>query len=340
LLTTNNIEEKHMKDNILRELINNKNRYLSGQELSAKFGISRTAIWKHINKLKEEGYVIESATNKGYVLIESPDILNPVEIKELLKTKFIGRDIIYLDSVDSTNSYGKRMAEGDFWDGTVIIAEEQTSGRGRLGRDWVSPKGKGIWMTIMLKPDIKPNLASQVTLIAAVAVLKAIKSIYNMDIMIKWPNDLVVNGKKVCGILTELGAEIERINYLCVGIGINANSEESDFINKALDTATSIKIATSIKVERKELIARILTVFENYYSLFLEKGSIGFMIEEYKKYLINIGKEVRLITKNEEIQAKAEDITSEGHLLVRLKDGTLKEISSGEVSVRGIYGYV
>ncbi|MGI5999357.1 MAG: biotin--[acetyl-CoA-carboxylase] ligase [Lutispora sp.] len=329
-----------MKDNILRELINNKNRYLSGQELSAKFGISRTAIWKHINKLKEEGYVIESATNKGYVLIESPDILNPVEIKELLKTKFIGRDIIYLDSVDSTNSYGKRMAEGDFWDGTVIIAEEQTSGRGRLGRDWVSPKGKGIWMTIMLKPDIKPNLASQVTLIAAVAVLKAIKSIYNMDIMIKWPNDLVVNGKKVCGILTELGAEIERINYLCVGIGINANSEESDFINKALDTATSIKIATSIKVERKELIARILTVFENYYSLFLEKGSIGFMIEEYKKYLINIGKEVRLITKNEEIQAKAEDITSEGHLLVRLKDGTLKEISSGEVSVRGIYGYV
>ncbi|WP_372995110.1 biotin--[acetyl-CoA-carboxylase] ligase [Lutispora sp.] len=329
-----------MKDNILRELINNKNRYLSGQELSAKFGISRTAIWKHINKLKEEGYVIESATNKGYVLIESPDILNPVEIKELLKTKFIGRDIIYLDSVDSTNSYGKRMAEGDFWDGTVIIAEEQTSGRGRLGRDWVSPKGKGIWMTIMLKPDIKPNLASQVTLIAAVAVLKAIKSIYNMDIMIKWPNDLVVNGKKVCGILTELGAEIERINYLCVGIGINANSEESDFINKALDTATSIKIATSIKVERKELIARILTVFENYYSLFLEKGSIGFMIEEYKKYLINIGKEVRLITKNEEIQAKAEDITNEGHLLVRLKDGTLKEISSGEVSVRGIYGYV
>lgn len=329
-----------MKDNILRELINNKNRYLSGQELSAKFGISRTAIWKHINKLKEEGYVIESATNKGYVLIESPDILNPVEIKELLKTKFIGRDIIYLDSVDSTNSYGKRMAEGDFWDGTVIIAEEQTSGRGRLGRDWVSPKGKGIWMTIMLKPDIKPNLASQVTLIAAVAVLKAIKSIYNMDIMIKWPNDLVVNGKKVCGILTELGAEIERINYLCVGIGINANSEESDFINKALDTATSIKIATSIKVERKELIARILTVFENYYSLFLEKGSIGFMVEEYKKYLINIGKEVRLVTKNEEIQAKAEDINSEGHLLVRLKDGTLKEISSGEVSVRGIYGYV
>lgn len=329
-----------MKEDILRELINNKNRYLSGQDLSAKFGISRTAVWKHINKLKEEGYIIESVTNKGYVLIESPDKLHPVEIKELLNTKFIGKDIVYLDSVDSTNSYGKRLAESDFSDGTVIIAEEQTSGRGRLGRDWVSPKGKGIWMTIMLKPDIKPNLASQVTLIAAMAVLKAIKAVYDMDIMIKWPNDLVVNGKKVCGILAELGAEIERVNYLCVGIGINANLDESDFKNQALDMATSLKIAAGMEVERKKLIVRILDIFESYYSKFLEKGSIEFMIEEYKKYLVNMGKEVRLVAKNEEIHAITEDITSEGHLLVRLDDGTLKEISSGEVSVRGIYGYL
>lgn len=329
-----------MKEEILRELINNKNRYLSGQELSAKFGISRTAVWKHINKLKEEGYIIESATNKGYVLIESPDKLHPVEIKELLKTKFIGNDIIYLDSVDSTNSYGKRLAENGFSDGTVIIAEEQTSGRGRLGRDWVSPKGKGIWMTIMLKPEIKPNLASQVTLIAALAVLKAIKAAYDMDIMIKWPNDLVINGKKVCGILAELGAEIERVNYLCVGIGINANLDESDFKNQSLDMATSLKIAAGMEVERKKLIAHILDIFEEYYSMFLEKGSLEFMIEEYKKYLINMGKEVRLVAKNEEMHATAEDITYEGHLLVRLDDGTLKEISSGEVSVRGIYGYL
>jgi len=329
-----------MKEDILRELINNKNRYLSGQDLSAKFGISRTAVWKHINKLKEEGYIIESVTNKGYVLIESPDKLHPVEIKELLNTKFIGKDIVYLDSVDSTNSYGKRLAESDFSDGTVIIAEEQTSGRGRLGRDWVSPKGKGIWMTIILNPYIKPNLASQVTLIAAMAVLKAIKAVYDMDIMIKWPNDLVVNGKKVCGILAELGAEIERVNYLCVGIGINANLDESDFKNQALDMATSLKIAAGMEVERKKLIVRILDIFESYYSKFLEKGSIEFMIEEYKKYLVNMGKEVRLVAKNEEIHAITEDITSEGHLLVRLDDGTLKEISSGEVSVRGIYGYL
>jgi len=329
-----------MKDDILRELINNKNRYLSGQDLSAKFGISRTAVWKHINKLKEEGYIIESVTNKGYVLIESPDKLQPVEIKELLNTKFVGKDIVYLNSVDSTNSYGKRLAESDFSDGTVIIAEEQTSGRGRLGRDWVSPMGKGIWMTIMLKPDIKPNLASQVTLIAAMAVLKGIKAIYDIDIMIKWPNDLVVNGKKVCGILAELGAEIERVNYLCVGIGINANLDENDFKNQSLDMATSLKIAAGMEVERKKLIACILDIFEEYYSMFLEKGNLEFMIEEYKKYLINMGKEVRLVTKNEEIHATAEDITNEGHLLVRLDDGTLKEISSGEVSVRGIYGYL
>lgn len=329
-----------MKEDILRELLNNRNRYLSGQELSNKLGISRTAVWKHITKLREEGYIIKSVTNKGYILVDTPDILNPTEIKELLSTSFIGKEIIYIDSVDSTNSYGKRMAEDDFTDGTVIIAEEQTSGRGRLGRSWVSPKGKGIWMTIMLKPDIKPDQASQITLIAAMAVLKGIKAICDMDIMIKWPNDIVVNGKKICGILTEMGAEIEKINYLCVGIGINVNSDKSDFTDKAVDIATSIKIAKGVTVERKKLIAKVLDVFESYYSAFLMRGSVEFMVDEYKKSLANIGKEVRLITKDGEISAKAEDITAEGHLIVRLYDNTIMEISSGEVSVRGIYGYV
>jgi len=329
-----------MKDEILKELINNKNGYLSGQELSNKLGISRTAIWKHINKLKEEGYIINSVTNKGYILVEAPDILHPVEIKELLNTNFIGKEIIYLNSVDSTNNYGKKMAENDFTDGTVIIAEEQTSGRGRLGRHWISPKGKGIWMTIMLKPDIKPDQASQITLIAAMAVLKGIKAICDMDTMIKWPNDIVLNGKKICGILTEMSGEIERINYLCVGIGINVNSEESDFTDKAIDIATSIKIAKGVKVERKKLIARILDYFESYYSTFLIKGSLKFMMDEYKRSLANIGKEVILIGKDGEILAKAEDVTAEGHLVVRLGDGTLMEVSSGEVSVRGIYGYI
>ena len=327
-----------MKVKILEELKKNRGSYLSGEDLSKKFGVSRTAIWKYIKKLKEEGYIIESLTNKGYALLESPDILYPAEIEGLLDTEFIGREIIYLDSVDSTNSYAKRLGEKDFIDGTVIIAEEQISGRGRLGRNWASPKGKGIWMTILLKPDIKPEQASQVTLIAAVAVMKGIKGGCDTDIMIKWPNDLVHNGRKLCGILTELGAEIDRINYLCVGIGINANSDEKDFGD--LNTATSIKIASGLQADRKKIIAEVLKSFENYYSLFLKNGNISFMLDEYKKASANVGKEVRVITKDGEFKAVAEDISSNGHLLVRRDGGRIEEITSGEVSVRGIYEYI
>lgn len=329
-----------MKESILKELIENRNRYISGQELSKKFGVSRTAIWKYIKKLKEEGFVIESVTNKGYILISSPDALYPVEIKRNLKTEFIGKEIIYLDSVDSTNNYGKELASRGFNDGILIVAEEQTKGRGRLGREWISQKGKGIWMTIMLKPDLKPDMASQVTLIAALSVLRGIKNVTDIDVMIKWPNDLVINGKKVCGILTELGAEIDIINYLCVGIGINVNSEEDDFNKIGLNTATSLKVTVGKTIDRKRLIVEILESFENLYKQFLQKGSIDYMLEEYKKHLVNLGKEVKIILKNNEIKGIAEDVNSKGHLMVRLDNGHLMEVSSGEVSVRGVYEYV
>lgn len=329
-----------MKEKILKELIENRNRYISGQELSKKFGVSRTAIWKYIKKLKEEGFVIESVTNKGYILISSPDALYPVEIKRNLKTEFIGKEIIYLDSVDSTNNYGKELASRGFNDGILIVAEEQTKGRGRLGREWISQKGKGIWMTLMLKPDIKPDKASQVTLIAALSVLKGIKNVADVDIMIKWPNDLVINGKKVCGILTELGAEIDIINYLCVGIGINVNSEEDDFNKIGLNTATSLKVTVGKTIDRKRLIVEILESFENLYKQFLQKGSIDYMLEEYKKHLVNLGKEVKIILKNDEVKGIAEDVNGKGHLMVRLDNGHLMEVSSGEVSVRGVYEYV
>jgi len=329
-----------MKESILKELIKNQNRYISGQELSEKFGVSRTAIWKYIKKLKEEGFVIESVTNKGYILVSSPDALYPVEIKRNLKTEFIGKEIIHLDSVDSTNNYGKELASTGFNDGTLIVAEEQTKGRGRLGREWISQKGKGIWMTIMLKPDLKPDMASQVTLIAALSVLRGIKNVTDIDVMIKWPNDLVINGKKVCGILTELGAEIDIINYLCVGIGINVNSEEDDFNKIGLNTATSLKVTVGKTIDRKRLIVEILESFENLYKQFLQKGSIDYMLEEYKKHLVNLGKEVKIILKNNEIKGIAEDVNSKGHLMVRLDNGHLMEVSSGEVSVRGVYEYV
>lgn len=328
-----------MKSAVLDELKKNKGKYISGEELSRKIGVSRTSVWKYINKLKEEGYVIDSSTNKGYVLIESPDALYPNEIKGLMNTKLIGKEIVFLESVDSTNSYAKKMGEEEFQEGTLVIAEEQTAGRGRLGREWISPKGKGIWMTIMLKPDIKPEQAAQITLIAAFAVVLGIKNICNIDAMIKWPNDVVVNGKKLCGILTEMGAEIDRINYLIVGIGINANIDEMDFANSGLDIATSLKVQKGEDIDRKILISDIIKNFEKLYIDFIERGSIEYIIKNYKKVSATLGKEIRILAKGEEWNGIALDINSHGHLMVKMDDGKIEEISSGEVSVRGIYDY-
>ena len=328
-----------MKNAVLDELKKNKGKYISGEELSKKIGVSRTSVWKYINKLKEEGYVIESSTNRGYVLIESPDALYPNEIKGLMNTKLIGKEIVFLESVDSTNNYAKKMGEGEFQEGTLIIAEEQTAGRGRLGREWMSPKGKGIWMTIMLMPDIKPEQAAQITLIAAFAVVLGIKNVCNIYAMIKWPNDVVVNGKKLCGILTEMGAEIDRINYLIVGIGINANVDEMDFTDSGLNIATSIKIQKGRDIDRKLLISDIIKNFEELYINFIEKGSIEYIIKDYKKVSATLGKDVRILEKGEEWHGLALDINNQGHLIVKMDDGTIKEISSGEVSVRGIYEY-
>lgn len=328
-----------MKSAVLDELKKNMGKYISGEELSKKIGVSRTSVWKYINKLKEEGYVIESSTNKGYVLIESPDALYPNEIKGLMNTKLIGKEIVFLDSIDSTNNYAKKMGEKEFQEGTLIIAEEQTAGRGRLGREWISPKGKGIWMTIMLKPDIKPEQAAQITLIASFAVVLGIRKICNIDAMIKWPNDVVVKGKKLCGILTEMGAEIDRINYLIVGIGINANTDEVDFANSGLGIATSIKIQKGEDIDRKLLISDIIKNFEKLYMDFIESGSIEYIIKDYKKVSATLGKDVRILAKGEEWHGIALDINSHGHLMVKMDDGKIKEISSGEVSVRGIYEY-
>lgn len=330
-----------MKSIVLDELKKNKGKYISGEELSKKLGVTRTSIWKHIKKLKEEGYIINSSTNKGYILIESPDALYPNEIKELIDTKLIGKEIIFLESIDSTNNYAKKMGEEKFKEGTIVIAEEQTAGRGRLGREWISPKGKGIWMTIMLKPDIKPEQAAQLTLIGAYAVAKAIKTVCSIDAQIKWPNDIVIKGKKVCGILTEMGAEIDRINYLIVGIGINANTEKKDFLKSGLDIATSLKIEKGEDVDRKLLISNIITNFEELYTDFIEKGNIERIINDYKKVSATLDKEVKISSvKGEELRGMALDINNHGHLMVKINDGKIIEISSGEVSVRGIYEYV
>lgn len=329
-----------MKEKILKKLKSDTTSFFSGEELSEKLGVSRTAVWKSINQLKELGYVIESQTKKGYRLIASPDTLTPIEIDFLLNTEVIGRQVIYYDSIDSTNNQAKRLAEGDFKDGTVVIAEEQTSGRGRCGKDWISPKGKGIWMSIILKPHISPSDAAKITILAACAVCEGIEAVCNIETKIKWPNDIIVNGKKICGILTELGAEMDSVNYLVVGIGINARAEAADFPEEIKETATSIRLETGQVIPRKQIAAQVLNAFDRLYKNFAVDGSIQNIIEIYKSKSAVLGKEIRVISKSGESMGKACDITEEGHLVICRPDGSKTEVISGEVSVRGMHGYI
>jgi BirA family biotin operon repressor/biotin-[acetyl-CoA-carboxylase] ligase len=262
------------------------------------------------------------------------------ELEPFLDTDFIGRKVVYLDSIDSTNIYAKKRAEEPFTEGTIIIAEEQSAGRGRLGRYWVSPRGKGIWMSIMLKPDILPADAPKLTIVAAYAVVNAIWSCCNLESRIKWPNDIVAGGKKLCGILTEMSAEADEIKYVVIGIGINANLGVDDFGPEVSSIATSISIESGRDISRKALVASVLREFEKAYKDFERTGSIKFLLDEYKNKSAVLGKEIRIISRKEEITGLAIDISEEGHLMVRLGDGSVREIMSGEVSVRGLHGYI
>lgn len=327
-----------MKEKIIELLKNNDGDFISGQKISESFGVSRAAIWKYINALKEEGYKIESVSKKGYRLVSSPDILTYEEIKDKLTTKYIGRTLYHYDTIDSTNIKAKDLASKGVKDGTIVISEEQTMGKGRLGRSWASPKYKGIWMSIILKPNIKPEKLARVTQIGAAAVTKAVRNM-GIEAFIKWPNDIVIGNKKVCGILTEMNCELNRINYLVVGIGINVNLEMKDITEEISNIATSLLIESGNKVDRKKLVADILNIFEEMYQDFIKTGYLGKALDICRKYSILIGKEVRIIDGNKEMKAKVLGLSDEGELLVDFGDGKEKKLISGEVSVRGLYGY-
>jgi BirA family biotin operon repressor/biotin-[acetyl-CoA-carboxylase] ligase len=328
-----------MKEKILELLKENREGFISGEKISDKFDVSRAAIWKYMNALREEGYNIESVPSKGYRLISTPDILTYEEIKEYLDTNYIGRNIYYFDTIDSTNIKAKTLAVNGEKEGTVVIAEEQTAGRGRLGRNWVSPKGKGIWMSIILRPKVDPMKVAKVTQVGAGAMSLALEDL-GMDSYIKWPNDIVIDGKKVCGILTEMSCELNMINYVIMGIGINVNLDKEDFEGEVSKVGTSLKIVSGEEQDRKKLLSLFLNRFEELYNPFKEKGDFTETIKVCRKNSILIGKEVRIIRGDEERKVNVLNINDEGELVVRYEDGRVEDIVSGEVSVRGIYGYV
>lgn len=326
-----------MKEEILR-LLRSADGYISGQELCNRFGVSRTAVWKAINQLKEAGYEIEAQQNKGYRLKAAPDLMTEAEIKSLMHTDWVAKEVLYFDTIDSTNTKAQELAEKGYPSGTLVVADKQESGKGRRGRSWVSPSGTGIFMTLMIKLDINPNNASMLTLVAALAVAKAITSVTGEEAMIKWPNDIVVNSKKVCGILTEMNAQFDYINHIVVGIGINVHNES--FPEEISQMASSLMIeAGGKRFHRAQIIAETMSYFEQYYDTFLKTQDLSALVREYDKLLVNRNKSVRVLDPKEPFDGKAMGITPKGELIVDTWESR-KLVSSGEVSVRGIYGYV
>ena len=328
-----------MKRRIVEILKENKGKFISGQVLSDELDVSRTSISNHMKTLKEEGYKIESISRKGHKLISSPDILTKEELAQYLETDYIGRKIYYHESLESTNTLAKDLARENESEGIVVISEEQTSGRGRLGRNWTSPKKKGIWMSIVVKPNIEPIDASKITQITAASVYRALSEM-DIETSIKWPNDIILNDKKICGILTEMSSEMMQINYMVVGIGINVNLDLEDLPEDLREKASSIKIETGSETNRKELVARILNNFEYFYNLFVNQGDISEAIDICRKKSILIGKEVRVIERDKEFERIAVDLTDKGELIVKDDKGNPSVLISGEVSVRGKHGYV
>lgn len=319
----------------LLTLLAARDDYVSGAYLSRTLNISRTAVWKRIAALKREGYLIDASTRKGYRLLSHETCYGKSGIQSLLETEFLGRDLRFHHSVESTNNVLKTLAHAGAAHGTVVIANEQTQGRGRLGREWESMADKGIWMSILLRPELHPGRVQSLTLAAAVAVCRAIEPLLEEKPGIKWPNDILIRGRKVCGILTELSAEMEKVSWVIVGIGLNTHASADDFPVELRSKATSLRqhLKRGMPADRTRLAAGILNQFELVYADYLRNGP-GTMLREWRERSVTLGRTVELVQGQETLRAEALDIGEDGRLIIQLEDGSTREVFSGEISLR------
>lgn len=321
-----------MRDAILMFFKKNQGKFISGQAMSEECKVSRTAIWKHIQTLRKRGYCIESSTKKGYRLLSSPDLVSPLEVEDLLQTISIGKQYHYYELIESTNNTAKILANNGAKSGTIIIAEEQTSGRGRIQRGWYSPFAKGLWMSIILRPPYLPMEAPKTTLMVAVAITKALHSIGLKSAAIKWPNDILVQGKKLAGILTEMQGSMEEIDYIIIGIGLNTQIEKEDFPEELKNIATSLS-NEGITVSRNEILSIILKSIEDEYRNVCMNGFES-ILNDWRKLNMMIGREVQVKLNNETYTGFADAIDDDGNLIVTMHDGTKRRVVAGDISVR------
>jgi len=321
-----------VRSKILNLLRQRAGEYLSGEEIAKQLDVSRTAVWKHIQELKQEGYAIEAHSRRGYFLRQAPDLLLPDEIRTALKTKILGQEIYYFADIDSTNNEAKKRAAAGCPEGTIVVAEAQNSGRGRLARGWFSPSGAGIWLSLVLRPPFSPQEAPKCTLLAAVALAKAIKTVTQVNCGIKWPNDILYNGKKLVGILTEMSAEMDAINYVVIGMGINVNVGPEEFPPELAEIATSLSILVGQPVSRLTLLAEVMKQLEEAYHVILKDGFAP-ILEEWRGHSITLGQAVNVVGVNRQFSGIAVDIDADGALLVKTGNG-IQKVVAGDVSIR------
>lgn len=341
---------EYMTDENILIILQKTNSFVSGEWISETLHISRTAVWKAMNKLKSKGYIIESVSNRGYRLVSSADILSRNELEQLYHTKMLGRQIVYFEECMSTNDETKIGDLRGDEEGTVYITDQQIKGRGRMGRDWHDECKKGIAMSFLLKPTISPALIMPISLIAGLSICKAITVLTKLQCKLKWPNDVIANGRKIAGVLIEMTTSGESVESIIVGIGVNCNN--TTFPDDLSTKATSVYLETGNAVSRKLLVCKILEYFENDYFKWLDELAVldglkdldgtsaqPSFLTEYKDLCLNLGKEIVVHHRDQILAGIAKDITSNGELKILLPNGDERLILSGEVSLRSVLGY-
>ncbi len=325
--------ERMIDEEILRLLKSSPSEFISGEEIGRRVQLTRTAIWKRIRNLRDSGYIIEASTRSGYRLVQSPDLLLPLEIEPILGTKWMGKKIHYYSTLDSTNTAAYQLALKGAREGEVVIAESQEKGRGRLGRQWVSPPFSNLCLSVILRPELPPHQASLITFMAAVAAADAIEDYSGLTPTVKWPNDLLLKGRKVAGLLNEIHSETDRIHFVILGMGVNLNMDEKSFPRELRAKATSLKKEMGRPVSRKHFVCSLLKELEQWYEIFLKEGGEP-VLKAWRERARIEGKTVRVTSFGEILIGQAVDVDSDGALILRTEDEERKRIVAGDVEYR------
>lgn len=318
------------KDDILRLLRTCRSGFVSGAELASAMGVSRTAVWKHVKSLEQEGYGIEAVPSKGYRLLSAPDLIVPREVQEGLRTKSIGREIVHCIETGSTNSLAMELARQGAADGTAVVAEAQTAGKGRRGRNWVSPRGN-LYLSVVLRPAVPVNKAPLITLMGAVAIASAIRKHLGVPAAIKWPNDILISGRKVSGLLTEMSAEPDRIRHIVLGIGVNVNMDLRSLPPDVRSRSTTLAAAAGKSIDRTGFLIALLAELDHWYRCFLSKETD--VLAAWRELNATLGKRVAVSGAGELLEGQATGVDAEGRLVLTLDDGTVRQVAAGDVTI-------